>query len=208
VADFRTSHIRADEETNDMEHTNDHRGPIRRVPVGRIAAAALALGGLSAGGLFASLFVAGTAGAMTSHVVIATAENATLGTILVSGTSLYTLKPSKTGCAAACVKIWPEVLLPRGVKKATAGTGVNARKLGTVRRAHGARQVTYAGKALYWYTGDTAPGQVNGNLTDSWGTWSVATAGAANATSGSGTGSGTGSGVTTTSRPSTGGVSF
>jgi hypothetical protein len=33
-------------------------------------------------------------------------------------------------------------------------------------------QVTYAGKALYWYSGDTAPGQVKGNLTDTWGKWS------------------------------------
>ena len=112
------------------------------------------------------------------------------GTVLVSGKTLYTLKPSSTACNAACQKIWPEVLLPKGVTKATAGPGVNAAKLGTVKGAGGALQVTYSGKALYWFVGDKAPGQVNGNVTDTWGTWSdVAT-------------------VKPASNPGTGGVAF
>ena len=38
---------------------------------------------------------------------------------------------------------------------------MNAAKLGTVKRAHGALQVTYAGKPLYRFFEDM-PGQVNG----------------------------------------------
>jgi hypothetical protein len=35
----------------------------------------------------------------------------------------------------------------------------------------GGLQVTYGGKALYWFFKDTALGQVKGNVTDTWGTW-------------------------------------
>ncbi len=108
----------------------------------------------------------------TKAVVVSTSQNATLGTILVSGKTLYTLKASKTPCRTQCQKFWSELLLPKGVKKAKAGPGVNAAKLGSVKRGS-ALQVTYGGKALYWFAGDTAPGQVNGNLTNKWGKWSA-----------------------------------
>jgi predicted lipoprotein with Yx(FWY)xxD motif len=102
------------------------------------------------------------------------------------------LKAISTPCTAQCLKIWPEALLPKGATKAKAGAGVNAAKLGTVKRAHGALQVTYAGKPLYWFSGDTAAGQVNGNVTDTWGKWSVAvTAKSTQSSSGSGSGGST-----------------
>ena len=41
-----------------------------------------------------------------------------------------------------------------------AGSGVQRSKLGTIRRPDGRRQVTYAGKPLYYYVGDRRPGQV------------------------------------------------
>lgn len=94
------------------------------------------------------------------------------GTILVIGKTLYTLKPIRAGCTAACVKFWSELLLPKGVMGATAGPGVNAAKLGTVRRAGGKLEVTYAGKALYFFKFDTGPGKVTDNVTGKWGTWS------------------------------------
>lgn len=125
-----------------------------------------------AGGLTASVVGAGTASAATS-VVISTAKNAKFGTILVSGKTVYTLKASKTACGTQCLSIWPEVLLPTGATAATAGNGVNAAKLGTVMLTDGAHQVTYAGKPLYFFSGDTAPGQVHGNVTDTWGKWSA-----------------------------------
>jgi predicted lipoprotein with Yx(FWY)xxD motif len=119
--------------------------------------------------------VTGASGAPSAHasksVVVSTLKTAKFGTVLVSGKTLYSLRPSSTACNASCLKIWPELLLPKGVTKATAGAGVIASKLGTVKRS-GGLQVTYAGKPLYWFSKDTAPGQVKGNVSDTWGKWS------------------------------------
>jgi len=137
--------------------------------LGRIAAVTSALFGLCA-----SAIAVGAAGAASS-VVVSTATTSAFGTILVSGHTVYTLKASKTPCTAQCLKIWPELMLPKGTVKATAGKGVNAAKLGALMRSGGKFQVTYAGKPLYWFSGDTAAGQVHGNVTDTWGKWSTVT---------------------------------
>jgi hypothetical protein len=50
---------------------------------------------------------------------------------------------------------------------------VSGAKLGTIKRPGGRLQVTYAGKALYWFAKDKVSGQVKGNLSDTWGKWSV-----------------------------------
>src|SRR5262249_16894996 len=68
-----------------------------------------------------------------------------------------------------CLKVWRPVLLPRGVMAATAGTGVDASKLGTVATANGALQITYSGQPLYWFAKDKTPGQVKGNMKNKWG---------------------------------------
>lgn len=133
----------------------------------RLATAALAVGGLGA-----STVMADAAGAAKAkRVVVATVQNPQLGTILVSGKTLYTL--DMPTCTGKCLTYWPALVLPKGVKKATPGKGVRSAKLGIIHRAHGVRQVTYGGKPLYWFAGDTAAGQVNGDVTDQWGTWSV-----------------------------------
>jgi predicted lipoprotein with Yx(FWY)xxD motif len=172
-----------------------------RVRIGRAAGAVLA-----ATGLAAALVAADSAGAATSGMV-STSKNAKYGTILVSGKTVYTLKASTTPCGAGCLKIWPELMLPKGVTRATAGPGVNAAKLGTMKRKGGALQVTYGGKPLYFFALDKGPGQVNGNLTDKWGAWAVVVTAkptGSSSNSGSGTGSGSGSGGSA----GTGGVSF
>jgi predicted lipoprotein with Yx(FWY)xxD motif len=154
-----------------MEQVTRHRETPRQFPAGRMAIAALALGGLTATSLAVE-----TAGAKTSHksLEVSTTRNATFGTILVSGNrTLYTLSPGKTACTAACLKVWPELTLPKGVTKAKAGTGLKTAKLSSVKRHGGTRQVTYAGKALYRFVGDTKAGQANGNVVDAWGKWSV-----------------------------------
>jgi predicted lipoprotein with Yx(FWY)xxD motif len=154
-----------------MKQIDERRINTHRVPIGRIAATAMAVGGLCA-----TAFVVSTAGAATApmnKVVVSTAKSAKFGKILVSGKTLYALKPSQTACSAACLKVWPALVLPKGTTKATAGTGVSASKLGSVARGGGVHQVTYSGKALYWFSGDSGPGQVNGNVTDEWGKWSA-----------------------------------
>jgi predicted lipoprotein with Yx(FWY)xxD motif len=150
----------------------------RRRPL-RGRAAAVGLGGLAVSLIAASCGSSGSTHTATP-VVISTTRTATQGTILVSGNTLYTLKASQTPCTAECLTIWPELLLSKGVTAATAGLGVSASKLGTVAGAGGLLQVTYSGQPLYFFSGDTAAGQVNGNVTDTWGTWSdVVTAGLA-----------------------------
>ena len=140
-----------------------------RTSLGRIAAAALALGGLSALTFAPSIATAATR--PTTATMVSTAKNPKLGTILVSGTTVYALTASKTACTAKCLKVWRPVLLPRGVMAATAGTGVDASKLGTVATTNGALQITYSGQPLYWFAKDTAPGQVKGNVKNKWGKW-------------------------------------
>ena len=133
----------------------------------------IAVAFLVAGGLAPSFGVTGASAALHSHAtssVISTFKSAKRGTILVDGKTLYTLKPNATACTAACHKIWIPVLLPTGVTKATAGTGVSAAKLGTLKIA-GGLQVTYGGKALFWFFQDKSLGQVKGNVTDTWGKW-------------------------------------
>ncbi len=153
-----------------MESPNGNQRAARRF-ASRAAVAALAVGALSLSTTMGD--TAGAAARRQPNRIIATTENARFGTILVSGKTVYTLKASTTPCTTQCLKVWPEVLVPRGTTKAQAGSGVRASMLGTIKRSRGARQVTYGGKPLYYFAGDSSAGQVNGNVTDTWGTWSV-----------------------------------
>ena len=84
------------------------------------------------GGLAASFAVAAPAGAATA-TAISTTKSAEIWPILVSrqDRSADPNKASNTPCTAACLVVWPEVVLPKGVKKPQAKGGVNAAKLGT-----------------------------------------------------------------------------
>ena len=54
-------------------------------------------------------------------------------------------------------------------------------------------QDTYGGKPLYYFVGDTTTGQVNGDVTDTWGKWTaVVTKKSANSSSSSSSNSGSG----------------
>jgi predicted lipoprotein with Yx(FWY)xxD motif len=63
---------------------------------------------------------------------------------------------NRTVCYGDCAEAWPPVLT-KG--RPRAGKGVDRDLLGTVRRRGGARQVTYAGRPLYFYAHE-GPGQV------------------------------------------------
>ena len=197
-----------------MKQDTQPRKTTRRVTFGSIATAIFVAIGLAACGstntasttTVASGTGAGTTGANAASggsqsVVVSTAQNAKLGTILESGgKTLYTLAPSSTPCTAACLKIWPALSLPQSVATATAGSGVTASNLGTVDQG-GTLQVTYSGKALYFFSGDTTAGQANGDITDTWGKWSaVVTAAPAN--------SGSSANTPTTMAPGSGGAGF
>jgi hypothetical protein len=139
--------------------------------------------GLGALGVLIAL--SGPAGAATTPRtarVLSIAQDPEFGPILVARHTVYTVTPSKQGCTTACRKVWRPVLLPHGVEQATAGMGVDGTKLGTAKAAHHARQITYAGKRLYWFTKDTAPSQAHAPTTNRWGTWSTVAVASAPAT--------------------------
>ena len=77
----------------------------------------------------------------------------------------------KSVCTGACAKAWPPYVVKTRLR---AASGVKARLLGTTRRADGSRQVTYAGRALYYYVGDRSKGQILcQNVTEFGGVWLV-----------------------------------
>jgi predicted lipoprotein with Yx(FWY)xxD motif len=70
----------------------------------------------------------------------------------------FTRDPARRAtCYGACAKAWPPYLVKA---RPSAGKGVRAALLGTVRRADGKLQATYSARALYHYVGDTKPGVV------------------------------------------------
>jgi predicted lipoprotein with Yx(FWY)xxD motif len=100
-----------------------------------------------------------------------------LGKVITDGDgfTLYMYAPDHQGtsqCSGFCAQQWPPLLLPSGVDKPTAGPGVVASLLGTVRRPDGRLQATYNGWPLYLWIGDTAPGQATGQA-DDMGLWYV-----------------------------------
>jgi len=55
----------------------------------------------------------------------------------------------RSHCYGECAEAWPPVFAKKGGP--IAGDGVKKRLLGTTKRRGGKRQVTYAGKPLYYY---------------------------------------------------------
>ena len=135
-------------------------GPMTRLrPVAALAAGLFVIGGVSALG-------AAPAGASGGAVVVKQAHTK-VGTVLVTskGLTLYHFTPdgtTKVTCTGSCSALWPP-LLASGGKKTTGLKG-----LGTIHGANGV-QVTYHGEPLYAYSGDKAPGQVNGQgIANEW----------------------------------------
>lgn len=114
------------------------------------------------------------AGSMHSQsATVRTAKSKSFGMILVSssGRTLYRFTVDGKGvnrCSsnATCRKFWPALLVKANVEP-TVGSGARAALVGTIKAAHGMRQVTYAGFPLYFFAGDKAAGQVKGQGFDS-----------------------------------------
>jgi predicted lipoprotein with Yx(FWY)xxD motif len=108
--------------------------------------------------------------AAATNASLATAES-TLGTILVDaeGMTVYLFTKDTGGssvCNGDCAVAWPPV---PATGDDTAGTGVDAAKLGSITRDDGTQQLTYAGKPLYYYAADNAPGDTKGqDVNDVW----------------------------------------
>ena len=96
--------------------------------------------------------------------------------VLISpkGLTLYHFtfeKGKKIACTGPCLQFWPPLLIKKGAKP-TAGPGLSAKKLGTIRRPDGRYQVTYFGFALYTFKSDRRRGDVKGEgVENAW--WAV-----------------------------------
>lgn len=148
------------------------RQPTILSPLRRSARLALVLAALAA------LFVPTASGVgQASKQVAKQARNATLGkTILTTtrGRTLYSLSAETNGrfiCTASCLSIWRPLAVPSGVKPK------GPVKLGTIERPDGKTQVTFKGRPLYSFSGDSKTGDVNGEGIKDVGTWHAAATG-------------------------------
>ena len=139
-----------------------------------------------------------------------------LGTYLTggSGRALYIWvadTKNKSSCSGACAAAWPP-LTTNAAPSASGGTV--AAELGTITRSDGSKQVTYLGRPLYYYAGDSGPGMTSGNGSDQFGAkwWLISPSGgqvgastSANSASSGGTSSGSSASTSSGSSDSSGG---
>jgi predicted lipoprotein with Yx(FWY)xxD motif len=90
-----------------------------------------------------------------------------------AGRTLYSLSVERHGhfvctMSSGCLSVWHPLTVAAGV------TPKGPVKLGTVRRPEGDLQVTYRGRPLYSFGGDTKPGQRNGEGIKDVGVWHAA----------------------------------
>jgi len=147
------------------------------------------LAALAIPGVAVAVAVSGAGSAAGSTGPTATASAATkvelqktkLGRVIADGhgRTLYMFGKDKRGskkstCFGQCAAAWPPVTTTGRPK---AARGVSASKLGTIRRGHGVKQVTYNGWPLYRFQGDTHARQTNGEGINAFGgTWLVLSA--------------------------------
>jgi predicted lipoprotein with Yx(FWY)xxD motif len=119
--------------------------------------------------------VAVSQAARPSKRVASKAENPTLGKAVLTttkGQTLYSLSAEKNGrfiCTGSCLSVWHPLRVPSG-KHPTGPV-----ELGTIERPEGGTQVTYRGKPLYRFSGDSKSGDANGEGIKDVGTWHAAT---------------------------------
>jgi predicted lipoprotein with Yx(FWY)xxD motif len=99
----------------------------------------------------------------SSGAVLKTASTS-IGTVLVDGNgrTVYEFandRGSTSTCTGACASDWPPVAAPTSLPSSLPGVSGH---LGTTTRDDGSRQLTVAGHPVYTFSGDTGPGQTNG----------------------------------------------
>jgi predicted lipoprotein with Yx(FWY)xxD motif len=96
-------------------------------------------------------------------VVVADSD---LGQIVTAanGMTVYLFMPDAQGsptCTDSCAQAWPPLTVD-DANQVTAGVGVDAALLGTAEHPTSGTQVTYNRSPLYFFSGDSAPGDTNG----------------------------------------------
>jgi predicted lipoprotein with Yx(FWY)xxD motif len=102
-------------------------------------------------------------------------RSSSFGKVLFDGRGFvlyaFTKDRGRSACSDACARAWPPYVVRGGLR---AGAGVKQSLLGVWRRANGARQVTYAGRPLYYYVDDRRPGQILcQNVSEFGGLWLI-----------------------------------
>jgi predicted lipoprotein with Yx(FWY)xxD motif len=117
----------------------------------------------AAGGAASSSTFSATGSPVASGNATVDSTSSDLGTILVdaNGMTLY-LNTQDTAtassCTGSCAATWPPLTSGGSTK---AGSGVQSAQLGTL-MVGDTDQITYYGHPLYTYSGDTGPGETNG----------------------------------------------
>lgn len=129
-------------------------------------------GGPYGGGATPSPSKAGSGGSVYEVKV---AHDTTIGAFLTGedDKTLYVLTkdtPGVSTCTGSCATAWPAFVLDAG-ESAKGGADVTG-TFGTLSRADGTTQVTYKDAPLYYFSGDAAAGEVNGQGLN--GVWFVA----------------------------------
>ena len=111
--------------------------------------------------LLAALATCGTAASATAAETKITTRGSEFGPMLwgPKRQAIYIFERDehkRSRCYGACAEAWPPVFTSG---RPIAGRGVRKSLLGVTRRRGGRRQVTYAGRPLYYYTHE-GPGQV------------------------------------------------
>jgi predicted lipoprotein with Yx(FWY)xxD motif len=108
--------------------------------------------------------------ALAEHHAVKVAKKEGIGSFLtnISGMTLYNFKkdtPGKSACEGDCLAKWPVYY----VETVAAKDGLDAKNFGTITRADGKKQTTYKGMPLYFFAGDKAAGDTNGQgIKDVW----------------------------------------
>lgn len=115
---------------------------------------------------------AAVGGSASTAGLVRVAKVGNLGSILVTakGFALYEWRKEKRRqirCTGACATAWPPLLLPPHTSLARHIRGAGG-TFGVILRPDGKRQLTYQGKALYTYQGDTKPGEALCQAVEGW----------------------------------------
>lgn len=160
-----------------------HRSLLTRAAVGAAALVALAACGKTSSSSSSSSATSGSSGASSSSSDPGTSFSAAnvsgLGMVVVDGKgrTVYALtsgsnKNVPCDDASGCTKVWPDLPLPNGTSSATAGSGLQASMMGTMKLSDGETYPTYNGYLMYEYVGDSGSGQNHGEGIKSFGgTW-------------------------------------
>jgi predicted lipoprotein with Yx(FWY)xxD motif len=124
---------------------------------------------------------AASATAAAGSGLVITTKSGSAGAFLTDGSGRAVYLWSKdamdsSACSGACAGAWPPVTTTGAV---SASGDVSKADLSTLTRSGGTKQVVYDGHPLYYFSGDSGPGQVNGQGSDGFGAkwWLVNPAG-------------------------------